>query len=92
MSGHQRCGSLIARGRCPGSEGTAFGALDEVERQLKAMSHSEIPGSEDLAWFIGAVQVEAEVHSADPLVIELEASRGVLRRSTARRTVTLSVE
>lgn len=66
-----------------------WAALDEVEQQLKSMPDGEVVGAEDLEWSIGAVYVQAQVQSAVPLVVEVEASRGFLRRSSERRVVTL---
>ena len=64
-------------------------ALDEVESQLREMSTQEVLADEELEWSIGAVFVVARVVSTSPVVLELEASRGLLRRVAQTRTVTL---
>ena len=67
-------------------------ALDEVERQLRSMPGSEVLGHEDLEWSIGTIFVDAQVRSTDPLVIDLEASQGVLGRSSEKLIVRLDPE
>lgn len=66
-------------------------ALDEATEQLRCMSPNEVVGQEDLAWsFPGGVYVEPEVLSDDPLIVCLEASKGIWpRRASATRTLRL---
>lgn len=67
-------------------------ALDQASEQLRDMSRDEIVDQEDLAWsFPSGVYVEPEVVSSEPLVVRLEASKGVsLRRVSVSRTIQLS--
>lgn len=64
-------------------------ALDEVERQLREMPVEEVLASEDLEWSVGSFFVVATASGARPTVVNVEASRGVIRRSSQRRTVVL---
>jgi hypothetical protein len=75
-----------------GGSAEVAAALDEVERQLRSMPRLEIRGQEDLEWSIGSVFVDARVRSTEPPIVELEASRGVFRRASERRSVTLSAD
>lgn len=67
-------------------------ALDEATEQLRQMSYDEVVDQEDLAWsFPNGAHVQPGVLSDEPLVVRLEASKGVwLRRVSANRTIQLS--
>lgn len=80
---------MLAMGKDSGPR-TLSAALDEVERQLRSMPSSQVLSDEELEWSFGAVFVDAQVRSADPLFVELEASQGVLRRSSETRIVRLA--
>ncbi|KRF25830.1 hypothetical protein [Phycicoccus sp. Soil803] len=67
-------------------------ALDDVEGQLRSMPTHELLADEDLERSIGTVFIEARVVTVRPLVIALEASRGVPLRVSQSRTVTLDSE
>lgn len=73
------------------SGGQLDDALDEATEQLQGMAPDEVVGQEDLAWsFPGGVYVEPEVLSDEPLIVRLEASKGISpRRTSATRTLRL---
>lgn len=64
-------------------------ALDDVAAQLQTMRPDEIVDQEDLAWSLpNGVYVEPEVLSIEPLVVRLEASKGIWpNRIVATRTL-----
>jgi hypothetical protein len=66
-------------------------ALDEATEQLREMAPDEIVDQEDLAWsFASGVYVVPEVLSDEPLVVRLEASKGMWpRRASATMTLRL---
>lgn len=72
-----------------GGTNSLSAALDEVQSQLESMSPGEIVCQEDLEWSIGPVFVQVNVRSGIPLVVDMEASQGLVRR-TLRRSVNLN--
>jgi hypothetical protein len=64
-------------------------ALEEVERQLREMPLEEVAAGQDLEWTFGRFYVVAKASGTRPTVVDIEASRGVIRRAVQRRTVTL---
>lgn len=66
-------------------------ALDQVTAQLRTMEGGEIVDQEDLAWSLpDGSYVEVAVVSAEPLVVRLDASKGLgFRRIAATRIVPL---
>lgn len=67
-------------------------ALDQVTAQLRTMEGGEIVDQEDLAWSLpDGSYVQVAVVSAEPLVVRLDASKGLgFRRIAATRSVRLN--